>query len=261
MDAMRSSGRAEGFTLVELLVAITVFAVLSGMAYRATRSRKGAMPPSRSPKSVLRTARAAGFTLVELLVAITVFAVLSGMAYRALSVVLESRGHIERENRKWREVALFLARLEQDVATAVPRPVRDAGDVVAPAVAGTPVPARAQDGVLVLTRTAFAATPGAAESPRRLGYRLRGATVELLAWTVLDQGPRTEPTVVAALRDVKQMEVRFLDRRGQWHLQWPPAGASAPQKAIPAGVEVAVTLATGERVVRLMPTGTRQPQL
>jgi general secretion pathway protein J len=203
---------------------------------------------------------AAGFTLVELLVAIAVFAVLSGMAYRALSVVLESRGHIERENRKWREVALFIARLEQDVAAAVPRPVRDPGGVVVPAVAGTPAPARPQDGALVLTRTAFAADPGATGSPRRLGYRLRGTTVELLAWTVLDQGPRTEPAVVAALNEVKQMDVRFLDHRGQWHLQWPPPGASAPHKAIPAGVELALTLATGERVVRLIATGTRQPQ-
>ena len=205
--------------------------------------------------------RASGFTLIEVLVALVVFAVLSGLAYRSLSVVLDSRRHIDRENHKWREVALFLARLEQDVATAVPRPVRDAGDAVAPAVSGTPTPARVHEGQLVLTRTAFAADPRAAESPRRLGYRLRGGTVELLAWTVLDQGPRTEPTVVAALRDVKEMQVRFLDRRGQWHIQWPPAGATAPQKAVPAGVEVALTLVSGERVVRLMPTATRQPQL
>jgi len=64
--------------------------------------------------------RASGFTLIEVLVALVVFAVLSGLAYRSLSVVLDSRRHIDRENHKWREVALFLARLEQDVATTVP---------------------------------------------------------------------------------------------------------------------------------------------
>ncbi len=196
--------------------------------------------------------------MIEVLVALVVFVLLSGMAYRSLSVVLDSRRHIDRENRKWRDVALFLASLEQNVATAVPRPVRDAE---APTMAGTSPPARAHEGQLVLTRTAFTTDPGAAESPRRLGYRLRGNSVELLAWTVLDQGPRTEPTVVAVLRDVKEIQVRFLDRRGQWHVQWPPASATAPQKAVPAGVEIALTLVSGERVVRLMPTATRQPQL
>jgi general secretion pathway protein J len=231
--------RARGFTLI-------------------ARANKGATPPCRSPKS---GREAYGFTLIELLVALAIFAVLSGLAYRSLAVVLDSRGHIDRENRKWRDVALFLARLEQDVATALPRPVRDAGDTMAPAFAGTPAPARAHEGLLVLTRTAFAAEPGAAEPPRRLGYRMRGNTVELLAWTVLDQGPRTEPAVVAALRDVKAMEVRFLDRRGQWHAYWPPPGAAAPQKSVPAGIEVALTLTSGERVVRLLPTASRQPQL
>ena len=67
--------------------------------------------------------------------------------------------------------------------------------------------------------------------------------------------------MIAALRDVKRMEVRVLDRHGQWHAQWPPAGASAVQKAVSAGVEVALTLTSGERLVPLMPTATRQPQL
>ena len=81
--------------------------------------------------------RARGLTLVELLVAVAIFGILSAFAYRALTVVLDSRGRIEQENRKWRELALFFARLEQDVATAVPRPVRDPGDVLSPALAGS----------------------------------------------------------------------------------------------------------------------------
>ena len=56
-------------------------------------------------------ARGAGFTLVELLVAVTIFGVLSGIAYRSLAVVLDSRGRIEQENRKWRGLAMLFARL------------------------------------------------------------------------------------------------------------------------------------------------------
>ena len=206
--------------------------------------------------------RGRGFTLIELLVAVAIFGVLSGVAYRALSVVLESRIRIEQENRKWRSVAAFFARFEQDIATAAPRPIRDAGDAVGPALIGAAGAVRLNDGAIVLTRTALAPAPEASDPPRRLGYRLRGGVVELLTWGVLDQGPRSEPAVAPVLHDVRAMEFRYLDRRGQWHLAWPPPAAAAGPAGgtLPAAVEAAITLASGERIVRLFPTAARLPQ-
>jgi general secretion pathway protein J len=206
------------------------------------------------------TRRERGLTLVELLVAVAIFGILSAFAYRALTVVLESRGRIEQENRKWRGLALFFARVEQDPAAAVPRPVRDPGDVLSPAFAGAATGARINEGALMLTRTALAPEPGAPEAPRRLGYRLRGTVVELLTWSVLDQGPRTEPRVVAVLDGVKALDLRYLDALGQWHLAWPPALAAAVPAALPVAVEVRLELVSGERIVRLLPTAasTRQ---
>jgi len=198
-------------------------------------------------------------TLVELLVAVAIFGILSAFAYRALTVVLDSRSRIEQENGKWRGLALFFARLEQDLATAVPRPVRDPGDALAPALAGAAAGVRINEGTLMLTRTALAPEPGAFEPPRRLGYRLRGGVVELLTWSVLDQGPRTEPRVVAVLDGVKAMALRYLDARGAWHPAWPPALAAAPA-ALPVAVEVRLELVSGERIVRLLPTAARTRQ-
>jgi general secretion pathway protein J len=205
--------------------------------------------------------RCRGLTLIELLVAVAIFGILSAFAYRALTVVLESRGRIEQENRKWRGLALFFARLEQDVAAAVPRPVRDAGDVLSPALAGAGAGAgvRINDGALMLTRTALAPEPGAVEAPRRLGYRLRGTVVELLTWSALDQGPRSEPRVVAVLDGVKALDLRYLDTRAQWHATWPPPVAAAPA-ALPAAVEVRLELVSGERITRLLPTAARTKQ-
>ena len=120
--------------------------------------------------------------------------------------------------------------------TAVPRPVRDPGDVLSPALAGSATGVRINEGALMLTRTALAPEPGAVEAPRRLGYRLRGTVVELLTWSVLDQGPRTEPRVVAVLDGVKALELRYLDLRGQWHLLWPPrAGGDRAGRAAGGG--------------------------
>jgi general secretion pathway protein J len=200
---------------------------------------------------------ARGLTLVELLVAIAIFGVLSAFAYRALTVVLESRGRIEQENGKWREIALFFTRLEQDLAASAPRPVRDANGSLSPALVGNPTPGGAIDGAVVLTRTGFAADPGAIEPPRRIGYRLRGGVVELLSWSGLDRAPRGEPRATAVLRNVSALDLRYLDRRGQWHMAWPPAGTTNPQTEIPAGIEVGVTLVSGERITRLLATVVR----
>lgn len=204
--------------------------------------------------------RVRGLTLIELLVAITIFAVLSGVAYRALTVVLDSRARIEQENRKWRDLALFFARLEQDVAAVAPRPIRDTGNAIAPAFVGKPASTDPNQATLTLTRTALVAEPGSVEPPRRLGYRLRGGDVELLTWSALDQSPSDVPRVVAVLHAVQQLDLRYLDSRGQWYETWPPPGTPAAPTAVPTGVQVSLSLASGERITRLLPTAARSMQ-
>jgi general secretion pathway protein J len=200
-----------------------------------------------------------GFTLVEVLVAVAIFGILSAMAYRALTIVLESRGRIDEENQKWRELALLLLRMEQDIAAVAPRPVRNAANLLAPAFIGQ-ASARALEGTVMLTRTALADGPGGIEPPHRVGYRLREGTVELLTWGDLDQSPRSQPRVAVALRNVRALDLRYIDQRGAWHTSWPPATAQAAEMRIPAGVEASITLASGERIVRLFPTATRLPE-
>ena len=201
-----------------------------------------------------------GFTLIELLVAVAIFGVLSGMAYRALTVVLDGRDRIDLETGKWRELALFFTRLEQDVRAIAPRPIRDGQGAHLPAVVGNSTNAASSDAALMLTRTGFAMEPGSVAPPQRLGYRLRAGVVELLSWNGLDQGPQTAPRVSALLRGITALDLRYLDRRGQWSLSWPRADATAAVTAIPAGIEVTLTLASGQRITRLLPTAARLPE-
>jgi general secretion pathway protein J len=81
--------------------------------------------------------RQRGFTLVEMLVALTIFALMSVLAYRGLNAVLETRAHLTEDNRRWRDIALTLSQLEQDLSMVVDRPVRDSGGSQ-PALAGDP---------------------------------------------------------------------------------------------------------------------------
>ena len=59
------------------------------------------------------------FTLVELLVALAIFAVLAGFAYRGLQAMLDNREALQKETRKWRDVALFVGRIERDLSAVL----------------------------------------------------------------------------------------------------------------------------------------------
>src|SRR5438552_1052618 len=65
--------------------------------------------------------RSHAFTLVELLVALAIFAIMSGFAYRALNAMLESREALQKESRKWRDVSVFVGRIERDLSAVLDR--------------------------------------------------------------------------------------------------------------------------------------------
>lgn len=192
--------------------------------------------------------RLGGFTLIELLVALAIFAVMAVAAYRGLSVMLDARARVEQENRQWRDLALFFARLGNDLGATLGRPVRGASGLVLPALSGQTVAAGEDDAQLALTRSGYADQVGVPGGPRRVGYRLRGETVELLTWAVLDQAPRSRPDVAPALKGVKDFTLRYLDRSGNWQPQWPPADQN---DALPSALEVKIVLLSGAEVRRV----------
>jgi general secretion pathway protein J len=192
--------------------------------------------------------RQRGFTLVEMLVALTIFALMSVLAYRGLNAVLETREHLTEDNRRWRDLTLTLAQLEQDIGMAVDRPVRDGGDLVQPALVGDPNAIGASAAQLSLSRMGMAWQTGVQADVRRHGYRLANGTLEQLVWPVLDQAPHSEPAVHALLERVTRFDLRYLDSAGNWQPRWPLPGGTA---ALPAAVEVVVELETGTRVTRV----------
>ena len=84
-----------------------------------------------------------------------------------------------------------------------------------------------------------------------VAWRLRGNTVERLSWSGVDASPREEPVAIPVLANVSALAFRFLDPRS---LEWRPAWAlpGSPDETLPAAVEATFTLASGEKVVRMV---------
>ena len=193
--------------------------------------------------------KAVGFTLVELLVALAIFAIMSGFAYRALTSMLESREALAKESRKWRDISLFVGRVERDIAAVLPRIATAAGETRLAALSSSVDAAPGPVG-LALTRSGNMLAGNASAAPQRLAYRMREGRVERLAWAGVDAAPRDEPVAPPVLAEVGSLVFRFMDpRSSEWRPDWGLPGNAAA--ALPAAVEMTLVLGSGERIVRL----------
>ena len=191
-----------------------------------------------------------GFTLIELLVALVILTLLSVAGYRGLDAVLQTRERVAAETRKWQHLAFFFARMSQDVAQAVQRPVRDEdGAIVRAAWVGTAVKVGENDAELIFTRAGIPDQGGALQAPQRIGYRLEQGAIVMLRWPALDQAQRVKPVRYTLLEGVRDFKLRYLDRDGIWQLQWQ---YPSDLNRLPVATEITLTLASGEVITRLL---------
>jgi general secretion pathway protein J len=184
-----------------------------------------------------------------MLVALTIFALMAIAAYRGLTTMLDAGARIEVENQKWRNVALFFSRLENDLDAFRQLPIRSTSDLLLPALAGNAVIVGEDDAQLSFTRGGYSGQEEKLSAPQRVGYRWQQGRMEVLSWAILDQAPRSRPEVFRALEGVSKFELRYLDQSGNWQLQWPLPGQAPDQP--PDALEISLTLLTGEVVTRV----------
>lgn len=189
-----------------------------------------------------------GFTLIEMLVALLILALLAIAGYRGLNAVLDARTAVSQETRKWQQLMFFFSRMDQDIAQALPRPVRNTGGVTEPEFIGHQTLIGANDAQLAFTRAGFADAGAAQLAPQRIGYRLDGNTILLLRWPALDQPVRPAPRRYPLLKGVRAFDLRYLTTAGVWLKQWPPPGQNS---GMPSAVEVSLTLADGKTITRV----------
>ena len=184
-----------------------------------------------------------GFTLIELLAALLILSLMALLSYRGLGAVLDARAHVTQETDKWRRVAAFYARFEQDVQLAAPRPVRTASGNAPSWLSRPPTTPGPR-----LEVSRFASVEGV-DTPRRIAYGLNEKQeIELWIWPGLDVAPDAQPARYPVLSGVTKLEFQHLNADRAWVGAWPPSPRDA---ALPRAVRLRIVLASGEEIVRV----------
>jgi general secretion pathway protein J len=206
--------RARGFTLLELLVAMAVLAIVGALGYRGLNSILDA--------EARLQAESRRWTDVSLL-----FSQLSEDLTMAV-------GRANRDDMGRTSPALLLS-----------------GSASEPAMSGnasaTPTSGSTQ---MDVTRLGIGEGAAVQSAPRRVGYRLRDGALEYLVWPDLDAAPGTTPTAYELLSGVADLTWQALDVDGRWFTDWP---ASRPATSLPRAVSVRIVLAGGEEITRIVP--------
>jgi len=195
-----------------------------------------------------------GFTLIELLVAIAIVAVIGVIAFVGLSRVVTQQTLARERTERWQAIQLAMRLVTQDLAQLQPRATREElGESYQPSMLADP----SAQFALEFSRGGWANPAGL---PRgtvlRVAYDWEEDTLVRWHWSVMDRTLATPPVRTELLDGVENVEVRFLDTGGEWHLDWPPLNRRGPQSLTvrPRAVEFAIELEDFGRVFRLVET-------
>jgi general secretion pathway protein J len=196
-----------------------------------------------------------GFTLIELLVAMAIVAVIGVIALGGLSDIIRQQTAARERADRWREIQFAVRIVTQDLAQIHPRPARDElGDGWQPSVSASPSGQFAVE----LSRGGWANPAGFARGTvLRVAYDWEDGTLVRFHWPVMDRAPGTVPIRTELLSDVANVEIRFMDPSGGWHLDWPPIEMSGPESLVtrPRVIEFAIELEDYGRIWRWVETG------
>jgi general secretion pathway protein J len=195
-----------------------------------------------------------GFTLIELLVAMAIVAIIGVMAFVGLNRVIDQQAVARERTERWQEIQLAMRLVVQDLAQLHPRATREElGQTYQPSLLADP----SAQFALEFSRGGWANPAGLARGTvLRVAYNWEEDKLVRWHWSVMDRTLSTTPVRTELLDGVRNVEVRFLDTAGEWHLEWPPLNRRGPQGLIaqPRAVEFAVELEDLGRVWRVVET-------
>jgi general secretion pathway protein J len=165
-----------------------------------------------------------GFTLIEMLVALAIFAMVSAAGVLMLRSSLDAQASVSKRLADTSGLMRLRAMLAGELMAAQPRPVRDTGGAMQPAVAA--------NGTSMSVTYAGDGTPGGVG---RATYRLDGSNLVRTGGLHADGAPEGPPAIL--MRDVAALTWRYRGLDGTWAEGWAP---DRPDR-LPRAVEMTVT--------------------
>jgi general secretion pathway protein J len=191
--------------------------------------------------------RVRGLTLIELLIALAIFAVLATFAYRAIDQLVLTEQEVARVSGRWESASRSFARIDRDLAAALPRAAINPYGQREPALLYA-----ARGNTLAVTRSGFAGARGESAAPQRVAYRHEDGEFKLWLWPSVDAAPRSAPAAATLMTGVRAASWRFLDSRDAWVDAWPPSNLTPPtsETTLPKAVELTLSFENGDVLTR-----------
>ncbi|HEB55877.1 MAG TPA: type II secretion system protein GspJ [Gammaproteobacteria bacterium] len=209
-----------------------------------------------------------GFTLLELLVAMSIFALLSIMAYAGLSTVLKTRSILEQNMDRLAELQKSVLFISRDLSQIVNRGIRDQYGDYQPALSASALNLGLDAPIIEFTHTGYSNPLGIKRSNlQRVAYHLKDNILYRDSWQVLDRAQDSRPYKARLCDKVESIGFRYMDKKGQWYTQWPPADnntnniqpsapktglATASTSRLPQAVEFSIKLSDWGKITRLL---------
>ena len=148
-----------------------------------------------------------------------IFGIIGMVSAQIVSRTLDNNRVLTERGTRLAEVQRSMQILQRDLLQISPRGIRDQlGDPLEPLMIGA-------DGMIEFTRFGWRNPLSRPRSElQRVGYIVQEQTLYRAYWMVLDRAPDSEPKLQEMLQGVEQAEFFALDRSGNEHSFWPPAG-------------------------------------
>jgi general secretion pathway protein J len=232
-----ASSRPRGFTLIELIVALFITAIIFSVGYGAINQALRSHEELKDHQGRLSEVQNAVRAMVQDFSELAARPIRDPLGQNWLACITTQMSN---------SLAGGAASSSSGTSAAAPAaPDDDDDDSTAPPDDGGP-------DLVAFTRGGWA-NPAGIQRPtlERVSYRFANGTLRRMHWMVLDDVEASVPVRRDVLTHVKSVSFRFMNDARQWTTEWPPLGATG-LRSRPFAVEITLELEDWGHIVRVV---------